>query len=202
MRTRLTRTERRKAILDTARRLFTERGLAGTEMEDIRQSCGISRGGLYHHFQNKRAVLDGIVEGEVAKLVDALEGGQASPIPSLLRAGSSHLGNGPGFLSSLNTEAEKLDYLSSLEHAYTALLRDPLSDRLKSFVRPDVDPEHLAELFLTINAHINRREILGHWKSAEAAGFAATALEALAPLLDAPSDIEPFVLELKEKAKT
>lgn len=202
MRTRLTRTERRADILDKARRLIKERGLDSTEMEDIRLACGISRGGLYHHFQNKRAVLDALVEDEVAQLAEVLTDTETSPIPALLRAGSGHLGNDPGVISDLRTTGEKLDYLSSLEQAQATRLSDVLRDRLKRFTRPEVDPGHVAELFLTINAHINRREILNHWTAAEAAGFAATGLEALAPFLTTRSELEPIISKLKQKAAT
>lgn len=179
-----------------------EKGLAATEMEDIRLACSISRGGLYHHFSNKRAVLDALVEGEVAPLVDVLNVRDASPILSLLQAGSSHLGTIPGVVSALETPAEKLDYLSALEMAFASVLSAPLRDSLAGCVREGTNPGHVAELFLTINAHINRREILDHWSSAESAGFAATSLEALAPLLKAPTELSPIIAELKAKASS
>ncbi|WP_420568252.1 TetR/AcrR family transcriptional regulator [Thalassovita sp.] len=198
MRKRLSRKDRRSAILDQARALFAQRGFSDTEMEDIRLACGISRGGLYHHFANKRAVLDALVEAEVAQLVAILEDTGASPIPTLLRAMSSHLGSSQGVISGLKTRPERLDYLSSLELALPELLIYPLGERLGGYVRPDVDPTHLAELFLTINTHINRREILGEWTSGQAAGFAATALQALAPFLSDPSELDPIIASLKE----
>lgn len=200
MRTRLSPTERRTRILEKARELVLERGLTGTEMEDIRLACGISRGGLYHHFGNKRAVLDALIKDEVAQLAEALAGSKGSPIPVLLRAGSGHLGSEPGVISGMQTREERLDYLSGLELAMTEVLSDLLRDRLEGFVQPGTDPGHVAELFLTINTHINRREILGQWTSAEAAGFAATALQALAPLLKTPADLDQIISELKDKA--
>jgi AcrR family transcriptional regulator len=202
MRTRLSKTERREDILKKARQLFFERGLAGTEMEDIRLACGITRGGLYHHFSNKCALLDALVEGEVASLADELNAQSSFPIAALLRAGSSHLGSQPGIVSALKTPAEKLDYLSALDVAFTSVLRDPLSESLTRSVREGTNPDHVAELFLTITAHINRREILGDWSSAEAAGFAATSLEALAPFLNVPAELAPFISELKKKASS
>ncbi|MDC0738570.1 helix-turn-helix domain containing protein [Cognatishimia sp. SS12] len=202
MRTRLSKSKRREDILRKARQLFLEQGLADTEMEDIRLACGVSRGGLYHHFSNKRAVLDAVVEGDVAGLADALNVDGASPILVLLEVGSSHRGANAGVLSALQTPEEKLDYLSSLEQAFSSILMDALVARMGEFVRNDINAEHVAELFMTINTHINRREILGQWSSAQAAGFAATSLEALAPLLQSPEELAPIIADLKHKASS
>lgn len=50
-------TERR--ILDSARRLFIEKGYEKTSIQDILNDLGIlSKGGLYHHFKSKEAILD------------------------------------------------------------------------------------------------------------------------------------------------
>jgi AcrR family transcriptional regulator len=202
MRTRLSKSERRNDILKKARQILADRGLAKTEMEDIRLACRISRGGLYHHFSNKRAVLDALVEEEVGGLADALNENDASPIHVLLLNGSRHLGADAGVLSALQTLEEKLDYLSALEQAFSAILKDTLCARMEDSVREGLNAEHVAELFLTVNAHINRREILGHWSSAQAAGFAATALGALAPLLKFSHELNPILLDLKLKASS
>ncbi|WP_404402106.1 TetR/AcrR family transcriptional regulator [Pelagibacterium halotolerans] len=202
MRTRLSKSQRRSDILEKARQLILARGLSNTEMEDIRLACRISRGGLYHHFANKRAVVAGLVEEEVEALVKVLETTHGSPFAALLRAGSSHLGKAKGVLSGLSTDDERLDYLSSLDQALAAHLSEPLRIRLKEAVLPNVDPGHVAELFLTINAHINRREILGQWRPAQAAGFAATALQMLVPMLRTPSDLEPIIADLKKQSES
>ena len=136
MRTRLTKDQRRADILDKAGKLISERGLSATEMEDIRRACGISRGGLYHHFANKRAVLAALVEREVAALVAVVEAAKGSPIAALLRAGSGHLGAAPGVVSGVSSEDERLDYLSCLDQAFATLLSEPLGARLQTAVRP------------------------------------------------------------------
>lgn len=201
MRKRLNKDERRAHILDCARALMSEKGFASTEMEDIRLACGISRGGLYHHFSNKRAILAALVMAEAKTLARALEEETGAPIPVLLAAGSSHLGGEPGILSALKSTEEKQDYLSAISDAHGMVLREVLEHRLVDHVRQGVDPAHVAELFLTVNAHINRREILGQWSNAEASGFAATALEALAPFLRSPGDLEPMIKDLKARSE-
>jgi AcrR family transcriptional regulator len=187
MRRRLHPDDRRADITDRAAQLFLDRGLASVEMEDIRLACGLSRGGLYHHFASKAAVLDGIVLAEVSALADLLESAE-NPVAVLLESGSALLGREPGIVVALGDEDDRRAYLSSLELAFSAALAPCLAKALAGKVAPEIDPAHVAELFLTVSLHIDRRVLLGSWTEAGAAAFAGTALAALAPLL---ADGEP-----------
>jgi len=201
MRTRLTRNQRREAILTAAARLFLDRGYGDTEMEDIREACEISRGGLYHHFANKRAVLDAIVEVETTALADALDATPKAPIPALLGAGSSLLGNDPGIVAGLATHDDRLEYLSALDQAFAKILTPRLEAALAGHTRKGTNPADLAELFLVVNAQINRRTLLGDWSEARAARFAATALAAFAPLLRDTTDLAPIIADLESRSR-
>src|SRR6478752_4050384 len=48
---------RREQILDTAARLFAERGFHGVSVVELGAACGISGPALYKHFPSKDAVL-------------------------------------------------------------------------------------------------------------------------------------------------
>ena len=98
---------------------------------------------------------------EVAELAKVLNQTSDLPIKALLQAGSNHLGNDAGVVCGLKTDDEKLAYLSSLDQAITAQLSAPLRDGLERFVQPETDAGHIAELFLTVISHINRREVFG-----------------------------------------
>ena len=71
-RQRLNPDQRRTDILTKARALIAAKGFAALQMEELRQQCGLSRGGLYHHFDGKRALLHGLVDQEIAQLVSGL----------------------------------------------------------------------------------------------------------------------------------
>ncbi|MCI9556435.1 MAG: TetR/AcrR family transcriptional regulator [Lawsonibacter sp.] len=43
-------------ILDTAERLFIEKGYDHTSLQDIIESTGLSKGGIYHHFASKEDI--------------------------------------------------------------------------------------------------------------------------------------------------
>jgi len=53
---RLNKEDRRKQIKEVALRLFTDKGYAKTTMDEIVQECGISKGGMYHHYANKEEI--------------------------------------------------------------------------------------------------------------------------------------------------
>ena len=192
MRTRLTKEDRRANILEEAKNLFQTLGYGQTEMEDIRKACNMSRGGLYHHFANKGAILDALAEAEVGGLADKIRG-QTDPIASLLQHGSVHLGQEKGLLSAFKSIEEKRDYLSALDQAFAADLLPVLAKELETLVAPELSPEHVAELFITVNSHINRRVMLNEWSDTEASRFAGTALIALTPLLKVPDNVQKLI---------
>jgi AcrR family transcriptional regulator len=64
----------RGELVAVARQLFTERGYAGTSIEDIVERAGVARGALYHHFPGKDALFAAVyqvVQAEVAAAVVA-----------------------------------------------------------------------------------------------------------------------------------
>lgn len=46
----------RSAILDAAQKLFVERGFDATSVDDIARESQLSKGAVYHHFQDKQQV--------------------------------------------------------------------------------------------------------------------------------------------------
>lgn len=53
---------RRGELLATAERLFCAKGYEGTSVQDIIDEMGYSKGGFYHHFDSKLAVLEAICQ--------------------------------------------------------------------------------------------------------------------------------------------
>ena len=48
--------QKRKFILDTARKVFMEKGFKRVTMKDIVEACDISRGGLYLYFSSTEEI--------------------------------------------------------------------------------------------------------------------------------------------------
>ncbi|MFI9384619.1 TetR/AcrR family transcriptional regulator [Kutzneria sp. NPDC052558] len=56
----------RRAVLDTARRLFAERGFDGTSLQLIADTMGVQKANVYYYFRTKMAILEALLDGSVA----------------------------------------------------------------------------------------------------------------------------------------
>lgn len=65
--------ERREQILTAARQCFIERGYHPTRMEDIAATAGLSKGGIYFHFESKQKVFDSLVDEEFGRSMTFLK---------------------------------------------------------------------------------------------------------------------------------
>lgn len=78
---------KRNSILAAAERLFFEKGYEQTSIQDILDELSLSKGGFYHHFASKEAILAEICENRVADRLDRLRlelfGARQSPIEKL-----------------------------------------------------------------------------------------------------------------------
>ena len=60
----------RQALLDAAAAAFAERGFTGTSIDDIAASAQVTKGAVYHHFSDKRALFEAVLNrcDEAAKV--------------------------------------------------------------------------------------------------------------------------------------
>lgn len=65
--------ETKHVVLNAAEVLFQEKGYDATSTNDILKKTGIARGTLYHHFTNKEAIMDGVVDRTNNKLIKAAQ---------------------------------------------------------------------------------------------------------------------------------
>ena len=83
----------RQALVETAKRLFAERGYEATSIDAVLERAGVSRGALYHHFDNKRTLFEAVldaVESEVAeRIAGAAAAAHAEDPVEALRVGCS-----------------------------------------------------------------------------------------------------------------
>jgi AcrR family transcriptional regulator len=65
----MTGQERRQQLLDIGRRLFAERGLGGTSIEEIAAQAGVSKPVVYEHFGGKEGLYAVVVDREVERFL-------------------------------------------------------------------------------------------------------------------------------------
>jgi len=52
----------REALVEAATTLFSERGFAKTTLADVAAAAAVTRGAVYHHFADKRALFESVME--------------------------------------------------------------------------------------------------------------------------------------------
>ncbi len=77
------RTEQtRGALMDAARALFVEKGYADTSTPEIVRAAGVTRGALYHHFEDKRDLFRAVVAAEAGKVARDIEAAIPPGLPA------------------------------------------------------------------------------------------------------------------------
>lgn len=81
----------RDRIVQSARRLFGERGYEATPIELVLEESGVARGALYHHFASKAALFDAVAEDvfiEIAARADEAAESARGDVLERFRAGA------------------------------------------------------------------------------------------------------------------
>ena len=63
----------RSALLGAARKLFSEKGYAETSTPEIVKAAGVTRGALYHHFEDKVALFRAVVAEEYSAVAEEIK---------------------------------------------------------------------------------------------------------------------------------
>jgi AcrR family transcriptional regulator len=109
---------RRQRIVDTAARLFAERGYHATSIEDLVTAGGLTRGGLYHYVEGKQDLLFGVLDElmdpllEQAETIVATDDPPEQQLRALTRAWLVHV-------------AAHLDHMVVFERERATLEQDP-----------------------------------------------------------------------------
>jgi len=91
MQERRSNTERSQAtrgiLIEAARTLLFEKGYAAMGTPEVVEKAGVTRGALYHHFKDKQALFQAVVEAEATLIAEEIEGSSVSattPLEALL----------------------------------------------------------------------------------------------------------------------
>lgn len=160
----------RDAILDAAARVFRDKGVARTRMEDIAQGANFTRGAVYWHFKNKTDVLLALSERVSLPLYDQINQIIAARPADPLDAWRRHLLDSIGKIErdgeqqntcdillnrcELNGELEPLHELEQQRSAFFIESTQRLFEQARDagLLRPDAD---LAMAALAMHGMIN-----------------------------------------------
>ena len=128
-----THAERRKAelrrqIIDTAFACFAEKGYHATGIADIATELGIGHGTFYRYFENKRDIIDHVIDDLAARIIEAL--------------GTE---NAPDAAASLAQYRHQLDRIGVALHRI--FLEDRRVAQLLLFQATGIDPELTMRLY-------------------------------------------------------
>jgi AcrR family transcriptional regulator len=136
---RLASAERKSAIVETAIRLFAEKGFRGTTTREIAAACGVSEPVLYQHFATKRDLYNAIIDAQSQK--------DAGPFEEQLRP----------FLD----KSDDLGFLTALARGILAWhSQDPGCMRLLLFSA--LEGSELTEMFFERHANVFLSNISGY----------------------------------------
>lgn len=130
---------KRSSILETAERLFFDKGYEQTSIQDILDMLSMSKGGFYHHFASKEAILSEICENRV--------------VASLSQMKWELFGEQRGAVAKLNLILRKVNLFERENTAFVALLLKVgyvdgdvrIRDRIRSVVTAQLAP-HLNDV--------------------------------------------------------
>lgn len=88
------RAQTRQALIEAARKCFSENGYAETGTPQIVSEAGVTRGALYHHFSDKADLLRGVLEAETKALAQAIDReslDETSAVSAMISGGRAYL---------------------------------------------------------------------------------------------------------------
>lgn len=150
--------ERKNEIIDTASRIFAQKGYEKSSVNDILNTIGIAKGTFYHYFKSKEDVLDAVIDKATDMIAQRVEqvtdNPQLEPEDKLLRVfRSMQIENQmeEGFLEEMHRPENALMHQKSLFSTITVL-----TPALTKVVKEGIDkgnfhaeyPEQYMQIFL------------------------------------------------------
>lgn len=147
--------ETRSKLIVAARKAFGEKGYAEASMDDLTARAGLTRGALYHHFGDKKGLLEAVVlqiDSEMAERLNTLSAAASSRWEGFLRENIGYvemalepevqrimLRDGPSVLGDPSHWPNADGCIAAIRASVERLQADGV-------VRPEIDPEAAARL--------------------------------------------------------
>ena len=150
--------QKRREILDAARRCFARDGFRGASISSICAEAGISPGHLYHYFESKEAILGAIVEmvledarEHLSRTMEESSDALAALISEMEQAKARKEYGGNILILDMFAEAGRNTELAKVLQEHNRGMRQLLADFLrKGQTRGRIDPSLDAETAATV----------------------------------------------------
>lgn len=132
----------KRALLDAAIQIATEQGVQGVTVQAVATAAGVTKGGLFHHFASKQALIDGVYIDLIEKMDAELDDHMASdpePYGRFTRAYVETMLSGSDFGESSPWVALSVTMLADPAHNLTFI--HWLDGRLERHRDTDSDPQ-------------------------------------------------------------
>ena len=180
---------RHERILESALRVFTQKGYHDAAVDDIAAEAQTSKGGIYFHFPTKQAIFLALLDRTAALLRSKAEAAIADEPDPLARAdlalrvvletfGSHRTLSRLFFVEAFGAGREFQERLAALRAEFSGLIREHLDDA--------VEQGAISPLNTTIAAQVwfgALNEVVTRWVLAERPGPLATAFPTLRAML-------------------
>jgi TetR/AcrR family transcriptional regulator, transcriptional repressor for nem operon len=150
----------RARIVDAAAKLMFQRGVAGTSIDEVRNTAGVSGSQISHYFQDKRDLTRQVIAARCTDVqefhtqprfggLDSLEALKAwadaniADVDAVYRQGGCIYGSLAGELTEADSEIHD-DLAAGYDRWLQLLVAGLTAMRSRGDLRPDADPGHLA----------------------------------------------------------
>jgi len=150
----------RTAILETSRDLFIDHGYAATSMSQVARKVGITKATIYHHFKDKRSLMDELVAQAMTVMAETLDALARESVPSARLAMAARRAFGflsrnadimqvarreiPGFRESMRTDGGRF------LRAYEELISESIMEGRRKGTFRAIDPSEAAHVFMSM----------------------------------------------------
>ncbi len=145
----------RERLMLAALRLFAERGMAETSVEDITEAADVGKGTFFNYFPSKEHLLIAFGQSQVRKveavLAEARKG--EKPVHQMLRDFARSVSREPGrtpllirsiIVAPLTNDAVRESMIANMARGRKALAEFMVIGQQRGEIRKDVSPRHLA----------------------------------------------------------
>lgn len=112
----------RELILDAAERVFYQRGVSRTSLQEIAKEAGLTRGAIYWHFENKgelfHAMMERVTLPMMARMTEITPEDEARPLDKIRRntaAALQEIAHNPQVRRVFEIAMQKVEYVDEMQ---------------------------------------------------------------------------------------